>query len=105
MENILNGLGNDFNERGIGVIEVSKINSCSKVEGFYVANAMKNFEHKLDEDFGLYPKVVHLEKIVELRRVRLYPLGSFMSLQTHIGNFVQTWIEFFAVQVVQGDDH
>ena len=27
----------------------------------------ENFEHKLGEDFGLYPTIVHHEKIVELR--------------------------------------
>ena len=65
----------------------------------------ENFEHRLDEDFGLFRKVVHLEKIVELRWVKLYPLGSFVSVQIHVENFVPTWIEFLAVQVVQGDDH
>ena len=78
LENILNGMGNGFNERGTGVIELSKVNSRSSVEGFCVANAMKIFEHKLVEDFGLYPKVVHLEKIDELHWVRLHPLGSFV---------------------------
>ena len=34
-------LGNCFNKRGIGVIEVSKVYYLSKVEGFCVTNAMK----------------------------------------------------------------
>ena len=34
-------LGNCFNKRGIGVIEVQKVYYLSKVEGFCVTNAMK----------------------------------------------------------------
>ena len=48
----------------------------------------ESFQHKLDKDLGLYPMVVPLEKIDELRWVHL--LGS-----------VQNHVECFD----QGDDH
>ena len=40
-KNIFNGMDNGFNEWGIGMIEVSKVNSGSSVEGFRIANSRK----------------------------------------------------------------
>ena len=39
----------------------------------------ENFEHKLAEDFGLYPTVVHHEKIVEFRQEHLLE-----TVQNHV---------------------
>ena len=38
----------------------------------------ENFEHRLDQDFGLYPKVAHFEKIDELHQVTLRLLRTFV---------------------------
>ena len=39
----------------------------------------ENFEHKLAEDFGLYPTVVHHEKIIEFRQEHLLE-----TVQNHV---------------------
>ena len=68
----------------IGVIKVTNEYFRTAMMGFCVANAMKISNEKLVEDFGLFPMVVPLEKIVEFHRVHL--LGSF---QNHVGYFDQ----------------
>ena len=40
-------MGNGFNEWGIGMIEVSKVNSGSSVKGFRIANSRKIFDINL----------------------------------------------------------
>ena len=40
-------MGNGFNEWGIGMIEVSKVNSGSLVKGFRIANSRKMFDINL----------------------------------------------------------
>ena len=56
-------MGDGFNERGIGVIEVSKIDSGSTVEGFCVANAMKILNINLSKISICTPRLFILKKL------------------------------------------
>ena len=62
-KDILSGLGNDFNKRGMGVIEVSKVVSWSSVEGFCVANALKVLHINLTKISVCSPRLLILKNL------------------------------------------
>ena len=66
-ENSLNSMGNGLSERGIGVIEVSKVDFQSTIKGFCVANAMKILNINLTKISVCTPRLFIL-KTVELCR-------------------------------------
>ena len=69
-------LGNCFNKRGIGLIEVSKVYYSSKVESFCVTNGMKVLQINLVKIWVFSTKLIIWKKIHELRQVKLNLLGG-----------------------------
>ena len=68
LENIFNGLSNGFNEWGIGMIQVSKVNSGTTVEGFRIGNSRKILDMDLTKILVCPPRSFISKKLLYFMR-------------------------------------